>query len=78
MLEVKEIQTITEYKHQKELRRNMRKFCFGGNKEEMNIWIHQKRHAGKKGSCRLEADKEEPSEKETVLLGTAPGWVLGS
>lgn len=30
----------------------------------MNSWIYQERHAGKNGSCRLEADKEGPSEKK--------------
>lgn len=41
MLEVKEIQSITEYNYQKELLRIVRKFSFGGNKDEMNSWIYQ-------------------------------------
>lgn len=39
MFVVKEIWTISEYNYQKEL---LRKFSFGGNKEEMNSWINQK------------------------------------
>lgn len=60
MLEVKEIWTASEYNYQKEL---FQKFSFGGNKEEMNSWINQKKHAGKNGSCRLEVDKERPPGK---------------
>lgn len=60
MLQVKEIWTISEYNYKKEL---FRKFSFGGNKEEMNSWINQKKYAGKNGSCRLEVEKEKPPGK---------------
>lgn len=71
MLEVKEIWTINEYNYQKEL---LRKFCFGGNEEEMNSWTNQKKHAGKNGSCRLEVDKEGPPGKAAGYhIRTCPG-----
>lgn len=71
MLRVKQIWTISEHNYPKEL---FRKFCFGGNKEEMNSWINQKQHAGKNGSCRLEVDKEGPPGKAAAHhIRTWPG-----
>lgn len=75
MLEVKQIWTITEHKYHKEV---FRKFHFGGNKEEINSWINQKKHVGKNGSCRLEVLKEGPPGKAAGYHIRMGGNILGS